>query len=39
MLLNWCICIVMLMIVNPPAWLLFQTVSDMFLHRNSATFV
>lgn len=39
MLLIWCICVVMLMIVNFLAWLLFQTVSDMFLHRNSATFV
>lgn len=39
MLLVRYICIEILMIVNPPAWLLFQTVSDMFLHRNSATFV
>lgn len=39
MLLIWCICIVMLMIVNSLAWFLFQTVSDMFLYRNSATFV
>lgn len=39
MLLIWCICIVMLMIVNSLTWFLFQTVSDMFLHRNSATFV
>lgn len=29
----------MLIIVNLLTWLLFQTVSDMFLHRNSAAFV
>lgn len=39
MLLIWCICIVILMIVDSLAWFLFQTVSDMLLHRNSATFV
>lgn len=39
MLLIWCICIAMLMIVSSLARFLFQTVSDMFLHRNSATFV
>lgn len=39
MLLILYICIEILMIVNSPAWYLFQTVSDMFLHRNSATFV